>query len=180
MSSLILKRASASRPSGEWNEDDFDVLADGAVVGRIFKVSAAPVGCLRIWTVGRLAATRIARPTTAMLQPERPPWLPSRKAGGGLAKCQKKASSVPYGSPQLLNGREIQMRVLAIAAIVTSLAAPAFAEEDPSKAEQYRFQEQKKRESEESERAYKETLKRTSREQPAKKTDSSDPWRNSR
>jgi hypothetical protein len=27
---LILKRASASRPSGEWNEDDYDVLADGA------------------------------------------------------------------------------------------------------------------------------------------------------
>ena len=72
------------------------------------------------------------------------------------------------------------MRVLAIAAIITSLAAPAFAEEDPSKAEQYRFQEQKKKESEESERAYKETLKRTSREQPAKKTDSWDPWRNSR
>jgi hypothetical protein len=34
---LVLKRASASRPSGEWNDDDFDVLADGAVVGRIFK-----------------------------------------------------------------------------------------------------------------------------------------------
>jgi hypothetical protein len=29
---LILKRASASRPSGEWKGDDFDVLADGAVV----------------------------------------------------------------------------------------------------------------------------------------------------
>jgi hypothetical protein len=27
---MILKRASASRPSGEWNEDDYDVLADGA------------------------------------------------------------------------------------------------------------------------------------------------------
>jgi hypothetical protein len=40
---LILKRASASRPSGEWNDDDYDVLADGAVVGRIFKVNAAPV-----------------------------------------------------------------------------------------------------------------------------------------
>jgi len=26
---LILKRASASRPSGEWNGDDYDVLADG-------------------------------------------------------------------------------------------------------------------------------------------------------
>jgi len=33
MSSLILKRASASRPSGQWNDDDFDVLADGAVGG---------------------------------------------------------------------------------------------------------------------------------------------------
>jgi hypothetical protein len=42
-SRLILKRASASRPSGEWNEDDFDVLADGAVVGRIMKAAAAPV-----------------------------------------------------------------------------------------------------------------------------------------
>ena len=29
MSSLILKRASASRSSGEWGDDDFDVLADG-------------------------------------------------------------------------------------------------------------------------------------------------------
>jgi hypothetical protein len=26
---LILKCVSASRPSGEWNEDDFDVIADG-------------------------------------------------------------------------------------------------------------------------------------------------------
>jgi hypothetical protein len=40
---LILKRASASRPSGQWNDDDFDVLADGVVVGRIFKANAAPV-----------------------------------------------------------------------------------------------------------------------------------------
>ena len=31
---LILKRASASRPSGEWNDDDYDVLADGVVAGR--------------------------------------------------------------------------------------------------------------------------------------------------
>jgi len=26
---LVLKRAPASRSSGEWNDDDFDVLADG-------------------------------------------------------------------------------------------------------------------------------------------------------
>jgi hypothetical protein len=38
---LVLKRASASRTSGEWNDDDYDVLADSAVVGRILKVHAA-------------------------------------------------------------------------------------------------------------------------------------------
>jgi len=38
MTGLILERASASRLSGEWSDDDYDVLADGAVVGRIFKV----------------------------------------------------------------------------------------------------------------------------------------------
>jgi len=48
---LILKRASASRTSGEWNEDDFDVLADGAVVGRIMKAAAAPVGSPWMWTL---------------------------------------------------------------------------------------------------------------------------------
>jgi hypothetical protein len=48
---LVLKRASASRPSGEWNDDDYDVLADGAVVGRIFKANAAPVGMAWLWTL---------------------------------------------------------------------------------------------------------------------------------
>jgi hypothetical protein len=42
MPALILKRASASRPSGEWSDDYFDVLADGVVVGRVFKAEAAP------------------------------------------------------------------------------------------------------------------------------------------
>jgi hypothetical protein len=51
MTVLFLKRASASRPSGEWNDNDFDVLADGAVVGRIFKVHAAPVGIPCMWTL---------------------------------------------------------------------------------------------------------------------------------
>jgi hypothetical protein len=51
MVALLLKRASLSRPSGEWNDDDFDVLADGVVVGRILKVSAAPVGTPWMWTL---------------------------------------------------------------------------------------------------------------------------------
>jgi hypothetical protein len=39
---LTLKRAAASRLSGEWSEDDYDVLCEGAVVGRIMKAAAAP------------------------------------------------------------------------------------------------------------------------------------------
>jgi hypothetical protein len=46
---LILKRASASRSSGEWSDDDYDVVADGVVVGRIFKANAAPVGSPWMW-----------------------------------------------------------------------------------------------------------------------------------
>jgi hypothetical protein len=48
---LILKRASASRSSGEWNDDDFDVLANGEVAGRIFKANAALVGSPWMWTL---------------------------------------------------------------------------------------------------------------------------------
>jgi hypothetical protein len=48
---LILKRASASRPSGEWSDDDYDVLCEGAAVGRIFKSAAVPVGTPWFWTL---------------------------------------------------------------------------------------------------------------------------------
>jgi hypothetical protein len=48
---LIPKRASTSRPSGEWDDDDFDVLADGVVVGRIMKAAAVPVGMSWMWTL---------------------------------------------------------------------------------------------------------------------------------
>lgn len=40
----ILKRASASRPSGEWKDEDFDVLADGVMVARVFLSAKSPVG----------------------------------------------------------------------------------------------------------------------------------------
>jgi hypothetical protein len=47
-----LKRASASRPSGEWNDkDDYDVLANGAVVRPIFNAAASPVGAPWMWTL---------------------------------------------------------------------------------------------------------------------------------
>jgi hypothetical protein len=48
---LTLKRAAASRLSGEWSDDDYDVLAEGKAVGRIFKSAASPVGTPWFWTL---------------------------------------------------------------------------------------------------------------------------------
>jgi hypothetical protein len=48
---LTLKRTSTSRPSGEWNDDDFDVLAEGVVVGRIMRAAASPVDAPWLWTL---------------------------------------------------------------------------------------------------------------------------------
>jgi hypothetical protein len=48
---LLLKRAALSRPSGEWNDDDFDVVTDGVVVAHIMKAAAAPVGAPWLWTI---------------------------------------------------------------------------------------------------------------------------------
>jgi hypothetical protein len=53
MSSLILKRGSASRR----RDDDYDVLEDGVVVGRIFMVPTAPQGRPWMWASGHSAAT---------------------------------------------------------------------------------------------------------------------------
>jgi len=41
MGKLILKCANASRSSGECSDDNYDVLAEGIVVGRIMKAAAA-------------------------------------------------------------------------------------------------------------------------------------------
>jgi hypothetical protein len=49
--SLLLKRATASRLSGEWSDDDYDVLCEGVIVGRIMKAAASPVGTQRLWTL---------------------------------------------------------------------------------------------------------------------------------
>ena len=51
MTQLVLKRASASRSSGEWSDDDYDVLADGVVVGRIMKAAAKPADASWLWTL---------------------------------------------------------------------------------------------------------------------------------
>jgi hypothetical protein len=47
ISGLVLKRA----PIG-WNQDDFDVVEDGVIVGRIFKVPIAPQDRIWMWASG--------------------------------------------------------------------------------------------------------------------------------
>jgi len=53
MPALILKRASASRPSGQWSDEDYDVLADGKVVGRILESGSRfdPPDLLWTWSI---------------------------------------------------------------------------------------------------------------------------------
>jgi hypothetical protein len=62
MTPLILKRGSASRSSGQWRDDDYDVLENGVVVGRIFKAQVAPPGHPWMWASGHSAATEASRP----------------------------------------------------------------------------------------------------------------------
>jgi len=50
---------SCCRPTGEWNDEDFDVLASGEVVGRIYKANAAPVGSPWMWACRPLANPRL-------------------------------------------------------------------------------------------------------------------------
>jgi hypothetical protein len=67
---LILERASASRASGEWNDDDYDVLADGVVVGCIMRAAASPQGSLRMRPLLYDHHERHT-PTTALAQSQR-------------------------------------------------------------------------------------------------------------
>ena len=85
MPSLVLKRALASRPSGEWSDDDYDVLADGVVAGRIFKAAASPVGTPWMWALV-LATAKTARRRMATTRRARPRWPRLLRAGGGSDK----------------------------------------------------------------------------------------------
>jgi hypothetical protein len=60
MDQLVLKRAAASRLSSEWSEDDYDVLCEGVVVGRIMNAAAAPVGQPWLWTRDERSRARSA------------------------------------------------------------------------------------------------------------------------
>jgi hypothetical protein len=74
---LILKRASASR-----SDDNYDVLADGVLVGRIFKVR---LGGRTPWMWTPAEGQHDDRtPTHGMRRHARLRWLHLRKAGAGI------------------------------------------------------------------------------------------------
>jgi hypothetical protein len=47
----ILKRAAVSQPSGQWRDDDHDVLENGVMVGRIFRSPSAPMHRPWMWAI---------------------------------------------------------------------------------------------------------------------------------
>jgi hypothetical protein len=59
VTSLTLKRANTSRSSGQWQHEDYDVLADGKVVGRIYEDASAstPPELRWFWSVSMWPAT---------------------------------------------------------------------------------------------------------------------------
>jgi hypothetical protein len=85
---LILKRGSASRPSGQWREDDFDVLEDRSVVGRIFCLDAAGPqalrGCGLQAATARSAPQRTATRRRARRRCKRLPGVGIKKSDAGV------------------------------------------------------------------------------------------------
>ena len=51
MTTLLLKRASESRPSGSWARDDYDVYDGDRVIGRIMLHPQAPHGRPWFWSI---------------------------------------------------------------------------------------------------------------------------------
>jgi hypothetical protein len=63
VSQLILKRALASIAFGEWHGEDYDVLANGVVVSRIFTSLVAPKDAPWFWSLAH-AHVSTRRPTS--------------------------------------------------------------------------------------------------------------------
>jgi len=97
MTHLLLKRAALSRPSGKWDDDDFDVLADGVVVGRIFKADAAPAGMPWMWTM----LIDYRWPTHGYAASRETAMAAFARVGGGSKACHRKNTALPAVMPHV-------------------------------------------------------------------------------
>ena len=71
MKRLTLKRGKLSRPSGEWKDEDYDVLADGKVVGRILQENTSGPPELRWgWSITAIVPASPATHGTAATREE--------------------------------------------------------------------------------------------------------------
>src|SRR5262245_26465330 len=98
---LILKCGSASRPSGQWSDDDYDVFEDGVKVGRIFKVPVAPQDRPWMWASGhdgQIARAAAARSKEAAA-PERLPCPPFLRSA---LSSKKRVPTTPSASLGLM------------------------------------------------------------------------------
>jgi hypothetical protein len=77
----------AHRPSDEWNDDDYDVLANGEVVGRIMKANAAPVGSPWMWTLA-FGHHEDRTPTHSHAESREAAMTAFARAGGGYDSRQ--------------------------------------------------------------------------------------------
>jgi hypothetical protein len=54
VSQFILERGKLSCSSGQWSDEDYDVLADGKVVGRIYEDATAALPAMRWFSVAAI------------------------------------------------------------------------------------------------------------------------------
>ena len=61
MTKFTLKRAKFSRPSGQWSDDDYEALAEGKVVGRIYEPAGSrfdPPELRWFWSIIAIVSAR--------------------------------------------------------------------------------------------------------------------------
>jgi hypothetical protein len=92
-----------SRPSGHWSEDDYDVLSEGEVVGRIMKVIAAPEDTPWMWTLAygyhrHRSPTHGCEPTREL---HRPPSLRAADGNRPVLPLARPQMSECSGTPKI-------------------------------------------------------------------------------
>jgi hypothetical protein len=101
MTALVLKRGKFSRPSGQWSDEDYDVLADGRVVGRILEEGShfGPPELRWGWSITVIVpATPATHGTAATLEDDQ--GLVSRKSDEGEDwRAVMKWASMPFDKP---------------------------------------------------------------------------------